>query len=164
MAEMVDRDAEHLRLLTIGYNVLAGMTAFFSLFALLYVGFGVFMASGAFPINQSANNDPRPVGYILIAIGAAVFIFGMAVAALYFAVGRSLRNRRPEDILFCNGRHLLHLYSLGHRYRRLYHHRLEPGRGEAPIRTEPTRAGWMTRGLATSHYWGQLDMMSAMRL
>jgi hypothetical protein len=99
MAEMVDRDVEHLRLLTIGYNVLAGMTAFFSLFALLYVGFGVFMASGVFPVNQTANNDPRPIGYILIAIGAAVFIFGMAVAALYFAVGRSLRNRHRR--IFC---------------------------------------------------------------
>jgi hypothetical protein len=40
MAEMVDRDQEHLRLLKLGYYILAGMTCFFSLFALLYAGIG----------------------------------------------------------------------------------------------------------------------------
>ena len=45
---MIDPDQEHLRLLSIGHYILAGMTALFSLFALLYVGFGALVFPALF--------------------------------------------------------------------------------------------------------------------
>lgn len=94
MPEMIDRDQEHLRLLTMCYYILAGSTALFSLFALLYVGVGAIVSSGIIPQNQTQNGDPRAIGYILTAIGAAVFLLGMGMAALYYLVARGLRNQR----------------------------------------------------------------------
>jgi len=91
MPEMVDRDQEHLRILTLCYYLLAGCTALFSLLALLYVGFGAIMLSGLIPANQSSNSDPRIIGYILTAIGTAAFLFGMGIAILYYLVGRGLQ-------------------------------------------------------------------------
>jgi uncharacterized BrkB/YihY/UPF0761 family membrane protein len=91
---MVDRDQEHLRLLTMCYYILAGSTALFSLFALIYVVFGAIIASGVLPSSQTQNSDPRVVGYILTAVGAAVFLLGMGMAVLYYLVARGLRNHR----------------------------------------------------------------------
>ncbi len=99
MSQMIDRDQEHLRLLSIGHYILAGMTALFSLFALLYVGFGALVFSGALPSQTQNGANPRIIGYVLTAIGAGVFTLGMAMAALYFVAGRSLRDRRRR--IFC---------------------------------------------------------------
>ena len=94
MAEMVDRDQEHLRLLSIGHYVLAGMTMFISLFALLYVALGSFIASGVVPMGQTPNGDPKFIGYIFLGFGGAFFVFGTAMAVVYFLVGRKLRAHR----------------------------------------------------------------------
>lgn len=94
MSEMIDRDEEHLRLLTMCYYLLAGSTAVFSLFALIYIGFGAIMLSGLIPANRTSNSDPRTVGYIFTAIGAAAFLLGIGTAVLYYLVARGLHNRR----------------------------------------------------------------------
>jgi hypothetical protein len=98
--EMVDRDQEHLRLLTLCYYLLAGTTAFFSLFALLYVAFGAIVLSGVIPQSQSSNDDPRIVGYVLAGIGGAIFLLGIVSAILYFLVARGLRDRRSRTLCF----------------------------------------------------------------
>jgi len=99
MGEMVDRDQEHLRLLSIGYYILAGIALLITLLMLLYIALGVLFVSGIIPENRNSNGDPRVVGYIFLGIGAAAFIFGLAFAALYFAAGRSLRSRHHRT--FC---------------------------------------------------------------
>jgi len=99
MAEMVDRDQEHLRLLKTGYYVLAGMTCLFSLFGLLYAGIGGLLASGAFPHSTDPKNDPRVVGLIFLGLGLVFVILGLVIAALYFVTGRSLGEYRRRT--FC---------------------------------------------------------------
>lgn len=99
MAEMVDRDQEHLRLLKIGYYVLAGMTGFFSLFALLYAGMGGLLASGVLAKSANTKDDPRVVGLIFLGLGLAFLILGLTMAALYFVAGRSLGQHRRRT--FC---------------------------------------------------------------
>ena len=49
MGELIDRDEEHLRLLTWGYHITAGITGFLSLAALLYIALGSVVASGIVP-------------------------------------------------------------------------------------------------------------------
>jgi hypothetical protein len=99
MAEMVDRDQEHLRLLKIGYYVLAGMTLFFSLFGLLYAGLGGLLFSGVFPKAADPKNDPRFVGLMFLGLGLVFFVLGLAMATLFFVTGRSLGNHRRRT--FC---------------------------------------------------------------
>jgi hypothetical protein len=99
MAEMVDRDREHVRLLKIGYYVLAGMTCFFSLFGLLYAGLGGLLSSGVIPKSTDPKNDPRMMGLIFLGLGLAFLIVGLAIAALYFVTARNLGSYRRRT--FC---------------------------------------------------------------
>lgn len=51
VGELIDRDQEHLRLLRLGFFVLAGFTSLFSLVSLFYIGLGTFVTFGNFPVN-----------------------------------------------------------------------------------------------------------------
>jgi len=94
MGQLVDRDDEHLRLLRIGYYIQAGMVAFFSLFALLYVFLGAVFFSGVIPANQRGAFEPRQFGLIFAGIGVALFAIGVAFALLSWLTAQYLRDRR----------------------------------------------------------------------
>jgi hypothetical protein len=99
MGQLVDRDQEHLKLLMWAYYIWAGTIGFFSLFALLYVGIGAMLVSGAFPQPSNSANDPRLAGLIFAGIGFAVLIVGLTFGFLTFFAGRSIRDRRRR--IFC---------------------------------------------------------------
>lgn len=93
-------DEEHLKLLSIGYLVSAGMTAFFSLFALIYVFMGLMIALIGIAADTSSKTDNAPpvaVGLILGAIGLAIFMVIMAIAVLKFRAGRCIQRRRSRS-------------------------------------------------------------------
>src|SRR5438874_2172283 len=98
MPELIDRDQEHLRLAQLAFYVLAGVSAFISVFGLFYIGLGWMMTSGAFPTNGRTNADPRAVGLIFAVMGTAFFVIGLTVAALTFYAGRSLKARRRRTL------------------------------------------------------------------
>lgn len=99
MGELVDRDLEHLRLLKLGYYVMAGMLGVFSLFSLLYIFLGGLFASGVIPVKEGARDDPRMMGLIFLGIGIAVLVIGLTLTGLTFLAGRSLRDRRRR--MYC---------------------------------------------------------------
>ncbi len=94
-------DEEHLRLLSIGYYVSAGVSAFTSLFGLMYVMMGVFVAFVAANAPARPGHAPPPlfVGGIFAAIGLGIFAFMIALAVLKFVVARRLVQRRSR--VFC---------------------------------------------------------------
>ena len=96
MPELVDRDEEHLRLLKIGYYILAGINTFVALFPLVFLGVGTLIATGKIPMNEnsSTREDPRIVGLFMVGIGTLVLISGIAGAVLTFLTARGLRDRR----------------------------------------------------------------------
>ena len=98
MGEVLDADQEHLRLLQIGFYVLAAMSAIGILFALIFVGMGSFFASGAVhaPRGQA---DPRVVGWIFLAIGSFVMLSVAAMGILTFYAGKSIGERRRR--IYC---------------------------------------------------------------
>lgn len=91
-------DEEHIKLLSLGYIVSGGVSAFFSLFGLLYVFMGVMM-SAAFshiPENASkANQGPPPafIGWIFGGIGLAIFLLAMGMAAARFRAAWCIKHR-----------------------------------------------------------------------
>jgi hypothetical protein len=95
MGELIDRDQEHLRLVEIGFYVEAGLIAFVSLFALIYVGLGMVFIS-AFPKTGTPANDvPVAVmGWIFMGIGGVLFVLGGGFAFLLFYAARGLRVRQ----------------------------------------------------------------------
>jgi hypothetical protein len=99
MGELVDKDTEHLRLLTLFYYVNAGINALFSCFGLIYVALGaLFLASpGAF--GKNIEGPPALVGYIFTAMGAAFLLLGLGFSTCLALTGRFLSQRRHR--LFC---------------------------------------------------------------
>jgi tryptophan-rich sensory protein len=97
-------DDEHLRLLAIGYYVSAAITACFSFIGLMYAFMG---AAIGLAVSKSASeaatqpNQPSPefLGWIFGAIGMALFVAMIAMAALKFFAGRSLKQHKSRT--FC---------------------------------------------------------------
>lgn len=96
------KDEEHLKLLSLGYMVSAGMTAFFSLFGLMYVFMGTIFTSFLSYFPQAKNNpEPPPdfIGWIFTGFGLAIFVFGVTIALLKWRASRCLKER--HSITFC---------------------------------------------------------------
>jgi hypothetical protein len=103
-------DAEQLHLLRIGYYVVGGGSALASLFPLLYVGLGAWMAMGGFASSSSKGAPPPPlVGWIVIVIGvfATAAIASMAVLSL-LAAGALRARRQRTFVMVVGALHLMH--------------------------------------------------------
>jgi hypothetical protein len=105
-------DDEHLRLLSIGYYVSAGITGVFSLFGLFYAFLGGVMglmisqsaktaaANAGTLLSASADQASQVAGLIFGVIGFALFLFFIALAALKFFTGRCLKQRKSRTFCF----------------------------------------------------------------
>lgn len=95
------RDEEHLRLLSLGYMVSAGVMAFYSLFALLYVLIGALLLlwTSTPPGNHGGEVPPAVVGLFIGGIGLVFFLLGLTLTALKWRTARCLKQRRA--LRFC---------------------------------------------------------------
>jgi hypothetical protein len=94
-------DEEHLRLLRIAYIVMGATTAVISLFALVYVAFGVAIGAEmarSVP-SRPGQPDARFVGYFIMVFGLVFFGFFAGGATLKLLTARFLRLRRHRT--FC---------------------------------------------------------------
>ena len=94
-------DQEHLRLLRIGYFVSAGVTGFYALFGLAYMGMGAFFSTVLENLPQQPGTQAPPpafVGWLFAGIGGAFTCFGGVFGALKLYVARCLRERRSHGI------------------------------------------------------------------
>jgi hypothetical protein len=95
------RDSEHLRLLRIGYFVSAGISSFYALFGLAYVGFGMFVSTTMTQLQLKPGavaGPPELVGWIFAGVGALLLCFGGAITGLKLYVARCLRERRSHTL------------------------------------------------------------------
>lgn len=92
----MERDAEHLRLLSIFYYIKGAIGAFFSCFFLIYIVMGLAMAAAP---HHGHNAPPAVMGVIFIVIGLFMVTFGWVWAALQLAAGFCLSRRRHR--IFC---------------------------------------------------------------
>jgi hypothetical protein len=96
-------DEEHLKLLSICYFISAAISAFFSLFGLMYAGMGAVFDEAIkrapeLPGNTE-NLPPAFVGWLIGGIGLAVFLMFIAMAGLKLGVALCLRKRKSRT--FC---------------------------------------------------------------
>jgi len=94
-------DEEHLKLLSIGYMVSAGIAALFSLVGLLYVLMGVMMGITFKEAAKKANQPAPPVfiGWVFGVIGLAIFLFLIVMAILKLRTAQCIKRRRSRA--FC---------------------------------------------------------------
>jgi hypothetical protein len=85
-----DKDAEHLRILSICWYVGAGLAALMGCFPIVHVAIGLF-----FIIAPPRVNPPPPFfGWIFFLIGSAFMCWGWTCATLGFLTARSIKQRR----------------------------------------------------------------------
>lgn len=99
MGELVDRDEEHLRLLKIGYYILAGITALYSFLSLMFLLFGSLMYSSVMQTEAGSQLDPRSIALVFLGIAIAGLVLGFGSALSAWLVAVSLRDRRRRT--FC---------------------------------------------------------------
>jgi hypothetical protein len=90
----MNRDEEHLKLLSIFHYVVAGCAAFFALLPGLYLVIGLFMLFA--PASFAGNGQPPPafMGWFFIFMGGIFILVGWTFAALVFFAGRFLARRK----------------------------------------------------------------------
>lgn len=99
----MNKDLEHLRLLSIFHYVLGGLIALFSCFPLIHLFMGIMFLSGGFPQPPAQNGQPDfPVklfGLMFTVIPLIFIIGGWTLAICTIIAGRKLANR--QNYLFC---------------------------------------------------------------
>ncbi len=106
MSDEADRqsilDEEHLKLLSLGYWVSGGFAAMFSSFGVMYafigLGLGV-AASHADGAGKAGEAPPAFIGWLLLGIGVAVFLFAVSIAVVKFWTAVCIRRRKSRT--FC---------------------------------------------------------------
>src|SRR5690606_16298443 len=99
MRTLTKQDEEHLRLLAIFHNVVAGLGLVFSLFPVIHLVMGILMVTGTFDSGSSTEGPPAAFGWLFIGMAAAFIVTGLAVSTCVFLAGRYLRRR--ERYTFC---------------------------------------------------------------
>ena len=100
MTTLTAQDEEHLRLLAVFHNVVAGLGVLFSLFPLLHLGMGIMLVTGKFDSGEPANGfEPAFMGWFFIAFSLTWIIAGLTMSVFVFRAGRHLRRR--ERHMFC---------------------------------------------------------------
>jgi hypothetical protein len=87
-------DEEHLRLLPLFYWVSGGVTAFFSLYFLVYVALGLAMTFAPTSVSSSSGSSPAIVGWFMFAIGLGGMLIVGTIATLKILTGFWIRKRR----------------------------------------------------------------------
>lgn len=100
MTTLTRQDEEHLRLLAIFHNVVAGLGVLFSLLPVIHLVVGVLMVTGRFDANHTGEGpSPALMGWFFIAFPIVWIAIGLALSTCVFLAGRYLRRR--ERYTFC---------------------------------------------------------------
>lgn len=93
------RDEEHLRLLSIFHYLSGGLTAFSSLFWLVYVFMGLFVMAVPEPHSADEGLLIRSMGLVFVAIGLVGFLFLVSFAAIKIYAGYCIA--RHKNRILC---------------------------------------------------------------
>ncbi len=97
----MNKDLEHLRWLSIGFYVNAGISALFALFPFIHLFIGIAMVTGSF---ENDKNPPPPFfGWLFIGIATVVIVLGFALAICNFLAGNFLKQQKKYTFCFVIG-------------------------------------------------------------
>jgi len=95
----MNNDLDHLKYLSIGYYVFAGLTALFSLFPLIYVAVGIMVATGTLD-GEKGPGPPQLVGVFIAGAGFIAILLILSLAVCNFVVARGLKNQARYTFCF----------------------------------------------------------------
>ena len=89
-------DQQHLQLLSIFHYVFAGLTAFVSLFYLIFIFIGIMAL--IVPDKSPDQEAAKIVGWLFIVIGAIVITFMWTIVGFLVTAGRNLTRHRRHTL------------------------------------------------------------------
>ena len=99
-SELVDRDSEHLRVLSILHYAAAGVTALAGCFPLIHVTMGAFLTFMPDSMRGTGKEAfPREIGLVFMGLGLAFVAAGWSMAAAHFFTARFLKQK--THFVFC---------------------------------------------------------------
>jgi hypothetical protein len=87
-------DEHHLRLLSIFYYIVGGLTAFCSCFPIIHLLLGIAIVTGNLPTEPKGPPMPEMVGWLFIVFASIFILFGWAYAIGMVMAGLRLQRRR----------------------------------------------------------------------
>lgn len=94
-----DRDAEHIRILSVCYYVQAGLTALFACFPIVHLVVGSLMLGGGLDGPQVSAHDRetmRVVGGMFVGVAILLILGGWTMAVLNVVVGKRIVRRESR--------------------------------------------------------------------
>lgn len=88
----MNKDLEHLKYLSIGFYVYAGLTVLFSCFPFIHMAMGIAMVTGQF--KQGANPPPPALGWFLIGIASTIILGGWGLSVALFLAGKFIKQQK----------------------------------------------------------------------
>ncbi len=90
---LINRDEEHLRLLTIFHYVCAGLAALFACIPIIHLVLGLVMVLAPHIFGPGKNQPPQFLGLFFVGFAMAIIALGWTFAALLAWTGRCLARR-----------------------------------------------------------------------
>lgn len=94
----MNKDLEHLRWLSIGFYMNAGISLLFALFPFIHLFIGIAMVSGKF--EDGKNPPPLFFGWFFIGIASFLILMGFALAVCNFLAGKFLKEKTKYTFCF----------------------------------------------------------------
>ena len=96
----MNKDEEHLRLLSIFHYILAAVTAFFSLFPIIHIVIGLVMIYAPEEMGSHGTAPPPALGWMFVVMGSVIIVLGETMAILQLFAGRFLARRTHPTYCF----------------------------------------------------------------
>ncbi len=105
---------EHIRLIAIGYYVMAGLTGLFSLIPGIHITIGTLALLGKFEPDPSGGDFPSELfGTIFVGVGSFFMVMGFIFTTLVGIAGRKLKQYKSRTYCLVIGSVLCAIFPLG---------------------------------------------------
>jgi hypothetical protein len=95
----MNQDLEHLKWLSIGFYINAGLTALFACIPFVHLFMGIAIVTHSLPGDSKGGPPPAVFGWFFIVLGAFFILCGWALAICFFLAGRYLKGQ--TRYVFC---------------------------------------------------------------
>jgi len=100
MQEAVNKDVEHLRLLSIFHYIVGGLTCFFAFFPVIHLVLGIIAIVSPEKLADKSGQVPPPFfGWMFAILGGAAIILGLTYAICIILAGKFIARR--THYIFC---------------------------------------------------------------
>jgi len=94
----MNKDLEHLKWLSIGFYVYAGLTALFACFPFIHLAIGIAIVTGQ--LDEGKNPPPAAFGWLFVGAASIFIVIGWAIAICSFLAGKYIKQQKHYTFIF----------------------------------------------------------------